>query len=145
MLVLPRIVTNKENLRRLLDIVDSPYNGLTLCTGSLGVNPENDVADMLKTFAGRTPFVHLRNIKITGKQCFEESGHISVKGSLDMYRIVKTLYDTGFDGWVRPDHGRMIWGEQGRAGYGLYDRALGAMYLYGLAEAVSGGYKKEDK
>ena len=142
---LPRIVTNKENLRRLLDIVDSPYNGLTLCTGSLGVNPENDVADMLKTFAGRTPFVHLRNIKITGKQCFEESGHISVKGSLDMYRIVKTLYDTGFDGWVRPDHGRMIWGEQGRAGYGLYDRALGAMYLYGLAEAVSGGYKKEDK
>ena len=142
---LPRIVTNKENLRRLLDIVDSPYNGLTLCTGSLGVNPENDVADMLKTFAGRTPFVHLRNIKITGAQCFEESGHISVKGSLDMYKIVKTLYDTGFDGWVRPDHGRMIWGEQGRAGYGLYDRALGAMYLYGLAEAVSGGYKKEDK
>ncbi|HIY98617.1 MAG TPA: mannonate dehydratase, partial [Firmicutes bacterium] len=64
---------------------------------------------------------------------------------LDMYKIVKTLYDTGFDGWVRPDHGRMIWGEQGRAGYGLYDRALGAMYLYGLAEAVSGGYKKEDK
>ena len=46
---------------------------------------------------------------------------------------------------MRPDHGRMIWGETGRAGYGLYDRALGAMYLYGLAEAVSGGFKKEDK
>ena len=142
---LPRIVTDKQNLRRLLDIVDSPYNGLTLCTGSLGSDPHNSPADMLKTFAGRTPFVHLRNIRITGDHCFEESGHISVKGSLDMYEIVQTLYDTGFDGWVRPDHGRMIWGETGRAGYGLYDRALGAMYLYGLAEAISGGFKKEDK
>ena len=43
---------------------------------------------------------------------------------------------TGFDGYVRPDHGRMIWGETGRGGYGLYDRALGAMYLQGIIEAV---------
>ena len=51
--------------------------------------------------------------------------------SLDMYEIVKALEETGFDGYVRPDHGRMIWGEEGRPGYGLYDRALGAAYLNG--------------
>ena len=53
-----------------------------------------------------------------------------------MFGIVKALVDNGFDGYVRPDHGRMIWGETGRAGYGLYDRALGATYLNGLFEAV---------
>ena len=58
-----------------------------------------------------------------------------------MYAIVKALHDDGFDGYVRPDHGRMIWGETGRPGYGLYDRALGAMYLQGLIEAV----EKADK
>jgi len=50
--------------------------------------------------------------------------------------ILKALYDTGFDGYIRPDHGRMIWGETGRFGYGLYDRALGAMYIYGIWESL---------
>ena len=52
-------------------------------------------------------------------------------------KILKALYDNGFTGYMRPDHGRMIWGETGRAGYGLYDRALGATYLNGLWEAIS--------
>lgn len=138
---LPRIITNIENLKRFLKVVDSPYNGVTLCTGSFGVAPSNDLIEMIKVAAGRTPFVHLRNIKITGDCCFEESGHLSSKGSLDMYEIIKALYDTGFDGYIRPDHGRMIWGETGRAGYGLYDRALGAMYLSGIIEAVEKGRK----
>ena len=56
-----------------------------------------------------------------------------------MYKIAKTLLECGFDGYVRPDHGRMIWGETGRGGYGLYDRALGAMYLYGLFEGIKKG------
>ena len=56
--------------------------------------------------------------------------------SLDLYQIIKTLYETGFDGVIRPDHGRMIWGEKAMPGYGLYDRALGAVYLEGLWEAV---------
>ena len=53
-----------------------------------------------------------------------------------MEALVKAYHDVGFDGYVRPDHGRMIWGETGKPGYGLYDRALGAMYLTGLWEAV---------
>ena len=52
-----------------------------------------------------------------------------------MYEIVKALQDSGFDGYIRPDHGRMIWGEVARPGYGLFDRALGAAYINGLWEA----------
>ena len=128
---------------QFLTMVDNPYNGITLCTGSLGVNPMNNLVSMINTCKGRMPFVHLRNIKITGDHCFEESGHLSEKGSLDMYDIIKALYDGGFDGYVRPDHGRMIWGETGRAGYGLYDRALGAMYLQGIIEAVEKNAEKK--
>ena len=133
---LPRIITNKENLERFLNIVPETNNGLTLCTGSLGANPENDLIDMAKSFAGRIHFVHLRNIKHTGPRRFEEVGHPTECGSIDMYGIAKALCDSGFDGYVRPDHGRMIWGEKGRYGYGLYDRALGATYIAGLFEAI---------
>lgn len=134
---LPRIITDEKNLDRFLKLVDDPHNGLTLCTGSLGCSCKNDVVKMAAKYAamGRIHFVHMRNVKIL-PDGFEESGHLSKDGSLDMYAIVKALYDNGFDGYVRPDHGRMIWGETGRAGYGLYDRALGAAYLNGLWEAV---------
>lgn len=133
---LPRIVTSEANLERLLHLVDSPANGLTFCTGSLGASADNDLPRMARRFAGRIYFAHLRNIRRTGDRCFEEVGHPSACGSLDMCAIVKGLLDGGFDGYVRPDHGRMIWGERGRYGYGLYDRALGAAYLTGLFEAV---------
>ncbi len=86
---------------------------------------------------GRVPFVHLRNVKHTSEKDFHESAHLSSDGDLDMYAIVKALYDNGFDGYIRPDHGRRIWDEMCRPGYGLYDRALGAMYIQGLWEAVS--------
>lgn len=136
---LPRIVTCEENLRRLLSIVDSEANGLTFCTGSLGADPKNDLPQMIRAFSSRIHFVHLRNIRITGERCFEETAHPTSCGSLDMYAIVKALWESGFDGYIRPDHGRMIWGEEGRPGYGLYDRALGAAYILGLWEAVSRG------
>ncbi|MBQ1264925.1 MAG: mannonate dehydratase [Oscillospiraceae bacterium] len=133
---LPRVITNKENLQRFLDIVPERNNGLTFCTGSLGANPDNDLIDMAATFCDRIHFVHLRNIKYTGERKFEEVGHATSCGSIDMYGIAKALVDNGFDGYVRPDHGRMIWGEKGRYGYGLFDRALGATYLAGLFEAL---------
>lgn len=133
---LPRIITGEQNLRRFLDIVPEKENGLTFCTGSLGANPDNDLVKMAGEFADRIHFAHLRNIKHTGERQFQEVGHPTDCGSLDMYGIVKALLDNGFDGYVRPDHGRMIWGETGRYGYGLYDRALGAMYLTGLFEAI---------
>ena len=132
---LPRIITCKKNIERFLKLYVSPYNGLTLCSGSLGASPDNDIIDMVHSFADRIHFAHIRNIKITGERCFEEAGHKTDCGSLDIYGIVKAYYDEGFDGYIRPDHGRMIWGEKGRPGYGLYDRALGAAYINGLWEA----------
>lgn len=139
---LPRIITGEKNLERFLKLVDSPANGLTFCTGSLGAGQGNDLPAMAKKFAGRIHFVHLRNIRWTGPKDFEETGHPTSCGSLDMYAIVKALYDGGFDGYVRPDHGRMIWGETGRYGYGLYDRALGATYIAGLWEAVERAHQE---
>lgn len=133
---LPRIITCEKNLDRFLSLVDSPANSLTFCTGSLGADPNNDLPHMARKFASRIAFAHLRNIRHTGERCFEEVAHPTACGSLDMYGIVKALVESGFDGYVRPDHGRMIWGETGRYGYGLFDRALGATYLCGLFEAV---------
>lgn len=133
---LPRIITNKQNLERFLKLYDSPYNGLTLCSGSLGVDPGNDIIDMVRTFADRIHFAHIRNVKITGDHCFEEAGHKTECGSLDIYGIIKAYHENGFDGYIRPDHGRMIWDESGRPGYGLYDRALGAVYINGIWEAL---------
>lgn len=133
---LPRIITDSAAIARLLTIVESPFNGVTLCTGSLGPSPGNDLCAMIKRFKGRIPFVHARNIERDGHRRFHETAHPSACGSLDMYEIMKALYDTGFDGVIRPDHGRMIWGETGRPGYGLYDRALGVMYLAGLWEGI---------
>ena len=118
------------------DAVDKPYNGITLCTGSFGSNQNNDLCEIIKACRGRIPFAHVRNLKYNSPRDFEEAAHLSSDGSIDMYKIMKTLYDTGFDGVIRPDHGRMIWDEVAMPGYGLYDRALGATYLNGLWEAI---------
>ena len=141
---LPRIITNEENLDRFLKIVDSPANSLCLCTGSLGCAKTNDVVKMVRKYSAmdRIAFMHIRNILIMDDGSFEESGHLSSCGSIDMYEVVKALVETGFDGYVRPDHGRMIWGETGRPGYGLYDRALGATYINGLFEACEKALNK---
>lgn len=139
---LPRIITGKEGIVRLLKAVDKPYNGITLCTGSLGSNPANDICDIIGAAKGRIPFAHVRNLKYNSDRDFEEAAHLSSDGSMDMYAIMKALYDTGFDGMIRPDHGRMIWDEVAMPGYGLYDRALGAVYLEGLWEAIKKNSKK---
>lgn len=133
---LPRIITNKENVLKLLKGVDAKFNGLTLCTGSYSSNPDNDVCEIIRAAKGRIHFAHVRNIKHLAPGKFDEAAHLSSDGSLDMYEIMKTLYEIGFDGPIRPDHGRAIWGEVSMPGYGLYDRALGATYLNGLAEAI---------
>lgn len=133
---LPRIASGKAGLQRILAAVDDPHNGVTLCTGSLGSNPDNDIPDIIRSLAGRVHFAHIRNVRHTAPKVFEECAHLSADGSLDMYAIVHAFYHSGFRGVVRPDHGREIWGEQAMPGYGLYDRALGCAYLSGLWEAI---------
>jgi mannonate dehydratase len=86
---------------------------------------------------GRIHFMHVRNVKLYPDDSFEESAHYSPCGSLDIVAILKALHKNGFDGYLRPDHGRMIWGETGRPGYGLHDRALGASYMTGIWETLT--------
>lgn len=142
---LPRIITGEENIARFLKLYNSKANGLTFCTGSLGCTPENNLISMIHRFKGRIHFAHLRNVKWDGVRDFHETAHPSACGSLDLFEIVNALVSTGFNGYVRPDHGRMIWGESGRPGYGLYDRALGATYLAGLFEAVEKQNRRNTK
>ncbi len=133
---LPRIITSKEKILKLMNAVDDVHNGVTFCTGSLGTNLANDLPDIIRALKGRIPFAHIRNLNFLSPTNFEEAAHLSSDGTFDMYEIMKALHDTGFDGPMRPDHGRMIWGEVAMPGYGLYDRALGATYLNGLWEAI---------
>ncbi len=133
---LPRIVKNQYDLERILGAVDSPYNCATLCTGSLGSNPENPLVDIIKSLGNRIAFAHVRNLRHTSPGVFEEAAHYSSDGSFDLYEIMEALYDNGFDGVIRPDHGRAIWNEVSLPGYGLFDRALGSQYLLGIWDSL---------
>lgn len=137
---LPRIITSKAALERVIGIVDDAANGLTFCTGSLAADAANDLTGIIRSIGakGRIHFAHCRNIKRTGMRAFEETAHPSDQGDVDMRAVLVALHEAGFDGPIRSDHGRMIWGEVGQPGYGLHDRALGAMYLYGLWEGIAG-------
>jgi len=135
---LPRIAHSQADFDKIVKLHDSPSNTVCLCTGSLGSDPANDIPSIIRHFGkmNRIGCAHVRNIKFLGHHKFRESSHLSSDGSLDMYEIMKALYETCPDTYVRPDHGRMIWDEVGRPGYGLYDRALGIAYLNGLWEAI---------
>lgn len=135
---IPRIITNEENIDKFLAISDNPHHGLTLCSGSLGCTASNDCVHMIKKYGkmGRIHFAHIRNVKILEDGSFEESAHLSACGSLDIVEMLRAYHEVGFSGYIRPDHGRMIWGEHGKPGYGLFDRALGAMYMAGIIEAI---------
>ena len=135
---LPRIVKNERDLDKIVKVVDSPSNSLCVCTGSLGSNRDNDIPHIVRKFGrmDRIGFMHVRNIQVHEPWVFNEVAHKSKFGSLDIYDIMRALWEVGYEGPVRPDHGRMIWDEKGRPGYGLFDRALGANYLCGLWDAI---------
>lgn len=132
---LPRIVTSDEDLEELLAISDSPSHCITFCTGSLGASPNNDMVSLAKKYIYRSPFSHVRNVKIHDNGDFVETSHYTSDGSINISGVIKEFSEQKYDGYVRPDHGRHIWGEDCRPGYGLYDRALGIMYLLGLWDA----------
>ncbi|WP_297988008.1 mannonate dehydratase [uncultured Anoxybacillus sp.] len=144
---LPRVVKDKRDLEIITNMVDSHSNGLTLCSGSLGASPNNDVVEIFRYFLERkrVPFVHVRNIKTFENGNFEETSHRSCDGSLNICEIVKVLHELDFKGYIRPDHGRTIWGEKARPGYGLYDRALGIMYLLGIWDSLENEKRETGK
>ncbi|MDN7242967.1 mannonate dehydratase [Planococcus sp. N028] len=132
---LPRIITGEKSYEKLIQISDSPSNAFTMCTGSMGASLSNNMVKIAKKYASRAPFAHIRNVKVYDNGDFTETSHYTSDGSIDIKGVVKELHAQNYGGYVRPDHGRHIWGEVCRPGYGLYDRALGIMYLLGLWDA----------
>ncbi len=131
---LPRIIRSRDHIAKFLKLVDNPYSGLTLCTGSLGPNLENDLPSIIREFSDRIHFAHIRNVKVYDNGDFIETSHRAQDGSVDVVEVLKAYHEAGFTGYARPDHGRHLWGEEKtcRPGYGLYDRALGVMYMWGV-------------
>lgn len=104
----------------------------------MGSDPSNDIPSIIRRLGkmNRIACLHVRNIKHLGYHKFRETAHLSSEGDLDMFEIMKAVYEACPEAYIRPDHGRMIWNETGRPGYGLYDRALGVSYINGLWEAI---------
>ena len=141
---LPRLITDEAAVGRFLSMVDDPYNCLTLCSGSLGASEANNIPEIVKKYCSRIAFAHIRNVKHYPGGDFSEVSHRDCDGDVGIIDIIRAYHDGGFDGYIRPDHGRHIWDEKCRPGYGLYDRALGIMYILGVwdtLEKLSGGNK----
>ncbi len=133
---LPRIVSDAAAIARVMNAVDSPANGLTFCTGALGASAANDLVAMAERFAERIAFVHARNVRRTGERDFHEVAHHPSAGDVDLLGVFERLVSVGVDVPLRPDHGRMLWGERAIPGYGLFDRSLGLSYLQGMVAAL---------
>ncbi len=136
---LPRLLVDEPSIDRFLQMVDDPCNCLTLCSGSLNANGENHVADIVRKHCDRIAFAHIRNIKHFPDGSFSEASHRDCCGDTGILDILKAYHDCGFTGYIRPDHGRHLWDEGPgtvRPGYGLYDRALGIIYMLGVWDTL---------
>lgn len=145
---LPRIVSSAEDVDWVLNAVDAPANGVTLCSGSLGANPANDVPAIARAVAPRIHFAHLRNVRKDPDGSFEEADHLG--GDTDMVALVAALIaeegrrraEGREDAAIpfRPDHGHDLLGDADRAahpGYPLIGRMRGLAELRGVAQAVT--------
>lgn len=145
---LPRIVSSSDDLDFIIGAVDRAANGITLCTGSLGAGPGNDLPAMARRFASRIHFVHLRNVTKEADGSFVEAEHLG--GDVDLIDVVRPLLheqsrrrSAGDPNWrlpFRPDHGHQLLDDAHRAthpGYPLYGRMRGLAELRGVMTAVS--------
>lgn len=144
---LPRIVSTASDVLALFDAVNSPHNGLTFCTGSFGVRRDNDLPEMVKQFADRIHFVHLRSTKWLSDELFIESDHLT--GDVDMYAVIKALLEeqqarkaTGRPDTrmpMRADHGHQMLDDLKKRtvpGYSAIGRLRGLAELRGLTLAI---------
>lgn len=141
---LPRVVSTSDDVTRILSAIDSPSNGITLCTGSFGAGRRNDLVAMADRFASRINFVHLRNVATTGDRDFTETDHLD--GDVDMYGVIRALLleqkrraaegrpDSTIP--MRPDHGHLMDADRRDReyypGYSLFGRMRGLAELRGL-------------
>ncbi len=144
---LPRVVSTAADAEAILKVVDHPANGLTLCAGSYGSRPDNDVPAMVDAFGPRIHFVHLRNVSRDADGSFTESDHLA--GDVDMVRVIVALAreearraalgdDTPIP--MRPVHGHLLGDDAGRRtnpGYSYVGRLKGLAELRGVITAVA--------
>jgi mannonate dehydratase len=132
-----RIMRSVGNYQRLLDLVPSPMNGITLCQGNFALMA-SDLPSVIKTFGeqGKIFFVHLRDVAGTVDN-FVETWHDA--GPTDLLGCLRKYRDVGFDGVLRPDHVPTVEGEaNANPGYSLYGRLYAIGYIRGLLESVQG-------
>ncbi|KQB96354.1 mannonate dehydratase [Loktanella sp. 1ANDIMAR09] len=145
---LPRIVSDADDLDWVLKAYDSPANGITLCSGSLGANPKNDVPAIAAKVADRIHFAHLRNVRKDADGSFEEAAHLD--GDTDMVALIRVLLDEETrrreagraDHAIpfRPDHGHHMLSDLTRdmiPGYPLIGRLRGLAELRGVIRALN--------
>jgi mannonate dehydratase len=144
LLGLPRIVSSQDDIDKILNVFDSPVNGITFCSGSFGAGINNNLNDMVQRFAHRINFIHLRNLTRNSDGDFMEDYHL--EGDLDVYSMMRTLIleqkrriregrtDTRMP--IRPDHGNLMIPKQSKKGiypgYSLFGRMRGLAELRGL-------------
>lgn len=145
---LPRIVSDADDIDWILAAVDASSNGLTLCTGSLGANPANDLPSIAAKFADRVHFAHLRNVRKDPDGSFEEAAHLG--GDTDMVAVcaalvaeeARRLNEGRADSVIpfRPDHGHDLLSDADRntfPGYPLIGRLRGLAEIRGVLHALT--------
>ena len=130
-----RILTSADAMQRVIDLVPSDHNGITLCQGSFAAMGE-DVVSCIRHFGRQDKlfFAHFRDINGTRDQ-FNEEFHD--RGKTDMAGAVKAYFDVGFQGVIRPDHvPTMTQDVCEEQGYGINGNLYAAGYMAGLMEAL---------
>lgn len=151
---LPRVVSTPQDVRSILAAVDTPYNGITLCTGSYGSRPDNDLVAMAQEFAPRINFAHLRNVTVEVDGSFFEDDHLD--GGTDMVGVVEALLreerrrtaagDARREIPLRPDHGHLLGDDidkKTNPGYSYIGRVKGLGELRGAIRAITRQLDKE--